>query len=210
MCNRLKKDLKSGRSENVVSFLTYFRFPSSHTTVRAVRHTAVSCLSCPFWTPHIGLRHFFSIVGIRPIVLKREFLFGHLTTTVSKYTDCLVRQCTIRPFALTVTRSATSASADSSTFVVTIHGGLPRPRGISHTSFLVYLHGLRIKVTVAFRSFTVFGQLVRLMRLSTMFLFVRPRFRYCFFSPERHHSKLASRYRVRWQLRPTWTFNTDV
>ena len=111
---------KSGRSENVVSFLTYFRFPSSHTTVRAVRHTAVSCLSCPFWTPHIGHRHFFSIVGIRPIVLKREFLFGHLTTTVSKYTDCLVRQCTIRPFALTVTRSATSASADSSTFVVTI------------------------------------------------------------------------------------------
>ena len=111
---------ESGRSENVVSFLTYFRFPSSHTTVRAVRHTAVSCLSCPFWTPHIGHRHFFSIVGIRPIVLKREFLFGHLTTTVSKYTDCLVRQCTIRPFALTVTRSATSASADSSTFVVTI------------------------------------------------------------------------------------------
>ena len=39
---------------------------------------------------------------------------------ISKYTDCLVRQCTIRPFALTVTRSATSASADSSTFVVTI------------------------------------------------------------------------------------------
>ena len=94
---------QSGRSENGVSFLTYFRFPSSHTTVRAVRHTAVSCLSCPFWTPHIGHRHFFSIVRIRPIVLKREFLFGHLTTTVSKYTDCLVRQCTIRPFALTVT-----------------------------------------------------------------------------------------------------------
>ena len=75
---------ESGRSENGVSFLTYFRFPSSHTTVRAVRHTAVSYLSCPFWTPHIGHRHFFSIVGIRPIVLKREFLFGHLTTTVFK------------------------------------------------------------------------------------------------------------------------------
>ena len=116
----------------------------------------------------------------------------------------------IRPFALTVTRSATSASADSSTFIVTVHGGLPRPRGISHTSFLVYLHGLRNKVTVAFRSFTVFSQLVRLMRLSTMFLFVRPRFRYCFFSPERRHSKLASRYGVRWQLRPAWTFTTDV
>ena len=134
---------QSGRSENGVSFLTYFRFPSSHTTVRAVRHTAVSCLSCPFWTPHIGHRHFFSIVGIRPIVLKREFLFGHLTTTVSKYTDCPVRQCTIRPFALTVTRSATSASADSSTFVVTIHGGLPRPREISHTP-------IRDKIAISF------------------------------------------------------------
>ena len=78
---REQKAKKSGRSENGVSFLTYLRFPSSHTTVRAVRHTAVSCLSCPFWTPHIGHRHFFSIVGIRPIVLKREFLFGHLTTT---------------------------------------------------------------------------------------------------------------------------------
>ena len=88
--------------------------------------------------------------------------------------------------------------------------GLPRPHGISHTSFLVYLHGLRIKVTVAFRSFTVCSQLVRLIRLSTMFLFVRPRFRYCFFSPERRHPKLASRSGVRRQLRPSWTFTTDV
>jgi len=87
---------------------------------------------------------------------------------------------------------------------------LPRPRGISHTSFLVYLHGLRIKVTIAFGNFAVFSQLVRLIRLSTMFLFVRPRFRYCFFSPESHLSKLASRSGVRRQLRPAWTFTTDV
>ena len=139
---------QSGRSENGVSFLTYFRFPSSHTTVRAVRHTAVSCLSCPFWTPHIGHRHFFSIVGIRPIVLKREFLFGHLTTTVSKYTDCLVRQCTIRPFALTVTRSATSASADSSTFVVTIladcRGLAGKAIHLSSFTCMVYATRLRL------------------------------------------------------------------
>ena len=88
--------------------------------------------------------------------------------------------------------------------------GLPMPRGISHTSFLVYLPNLRIKVTVAFGNFTVFGQLVRLIRLNIRFLFVRPRFHYCFFSPERHHSKLASRFGVRRQLRPTWTFTTDV
>ena len=81
---------------------------------------------------------------------------------------------------------------------------------ISHTSFLVYPPNLRIKVTVAFGNFTVLGQLVRLIRLGISFLFVRPRIRYCFFSPERHHSKLASRYGVRRQLRLLWTFTTDV
>ena len=89
-------------------------------------------------------------------------------------------------------------------------GGLPRACGISHTSFIVYLPNLRIKVTVAFRNFTVFCQLVRLIRLRIRFLFVRPRFRYCSFSPKRHHSKLASRFGVHRQLYPTWTFTTDV
>ena len=106
------------------------------------------------------------------------------------------------------TRTATSTSADSSVFVVTILNGLPRPHGISHTSFIVYLPNLRIKVTVAFWNFTALGQLVRLIRLSIRFLFVRPRFRYCFFSPKGHPLKLASRYGVRWQLRPAWTFTT--
>ncbi|MCH5346642.1 MAG: hypothetical protein J1E63_05995, partial [Muribaculaceae bacterium] len=83
-----------------------------------------------------------------------------------------------------------------------------------------YPHGLRIKVTVAFRNFDVFCHLVRLIRLGTMFishsvdelkvLFVRPRFRYRFFSPKRHRLKLASRYGVRRQLRPLWTFTTDT
>ena len=116
----------------------------------------------------------------------------------------------IRSFALSCTRTATSTSADSSVLVVTILNGLPRPHGISHTSFIVYLPNLRIKVTVAFWNFTVLGQLVRLIRLSIRFLFVRPRIRYCFFSPKGHPLKLASRYGVRWQLRPGWTFTTDV
>lgn len=116
----------------------------------------------------------------------------------------------IRPFALSCTRTATSASADFLTFVITIQEGLSRPHGIRHTSFIVYLPNLRIKVTVAFGYFTVFSQLVHLIRLSIRFLFVRPRVRYCFFSPERHHSRLASRYRVRRQLRPRRTFTADV
>ena len=116
----------------------------------------------------------------------------------------------IRSFALSYARTATSTFADSSVFVVTILNGLPRPHGISHTSFIVYLPNLRIKVTVAFWNFTVLGQLVRLIRLSIRFLFVRPRIRYCFFSPKGRPLKLASRYGVRWQLRPAWTFTTDV
>ncbi len=108
-----------GRETKV--FLTYFRFLPSHTTVRAVRHTAVSRLVCPLsLASHIGYRHFLSIVGIRPIFLKGELLFGHLTTNPAFYTILPLRQCAIRPFALTVSRSATSASADSSAFVVTI------------------------------------------------------------------------------------------
>ena len=107
--------------------------------------------------------------------------------------------------------TATSTSADFLTFVVTIlKKRLSRPHGINHTSFIVYLPNLRIKVTVAFGNFTVFRQLVRLIRLHIRFLFVRPRVRYCFFSPKRHRLKLASRYRVRRQLRPEWTFTTDI
>ena len=108
------------------------------------------------------------------------------------------------------TNTATSTSADFLTLVVTILKGLSRPHGINHISFIVYLPNLRIKVTVAFWNFTVLCQLVRLIRLSIRFLFVRPRIRYCFFSPKRHRLKLASRYRVRRQLRPEWTFTTDI
>ena len=50
--------------------------------------------------------------------------------------------------------------------------------------------------------FTACSQLIRLIRLLIGFLFVGPRFRYGFFSPTPHDVKLASRYRVRRQLRP--------
>ena len=41
------------------------------------------------------------------------------------------------------------------------------------------------------------------------FLFVRLRFRYPFFSPTPHDVNLGSRFGVRRQLRPSWTFTTD-
>ena len=49
-----------------------------------------------------------------------------------------------------------------------------------------------------------------MIRLSIRFLFVRSRIRYCFFSPNGHPLKLASRYGVRGQLRTVSTFTTDV
>ena len=50
--------------------------------------------------------------------------------------------------------------------------------------------------------FAACSQLIRLLRLDIGFLFVGPRFRYGFFPPVPRGTKLASRYRVRWQLRP--------
>ena len=147
-----------------------------------------------------------------PLCVCLSFTFQTLPLVSDSHRDIHSRLTLqiIRPFALSCARTATSTSADSSAFVVTIPSGLPRPHGISHTSFIVYLPDLRIKVTVAFGNFAVYSQLVRLIRLHIRFLSVRPRFRYCFFSPERHRSKLASRYGVRRQLRPLWTFTTDV
>lgn len=83
------------------------------------------------------------------------------------------------------------------------------PGKIIHASFIVYSPDLRIEVTVAFWNFDAFCHLVRLIRPGIGFLSVKPRFRYRFFSPERHHSKLAGRYGARRQLRPVWTFITD-
>ena len=49
--------------------------------------------------------------------------------------------------------------------------------------------------------FDVFRRLIRLTRLRIRFLSVGPRFRYCFLSPIPRGMKLASRYRIRRQLR---------
>ena len=84
-----------------------------------------------------------------------------------------------------------------------------RPHGISRQSFLVYPLDLHTRVTVAFRVFDVTCHLARRMRLNIQFLSVGPRFRYCFFSPTPHDAILASRFGVRRQLRPLWTFTTD-
>ena len=103
----------------------------------------------------------------------------------------------------------TMASADFSWFVVTTAVPSMRPHGISRHSFLVYLPNLHIRITVTLLDFVTFGPLIRRMRLGIRFLFVRLRFRYCFFSSTPHDVNLASHYGVRRQLRPLRTFTTD-
>ena len=195
------------------SDLLSFPFLSHHRTCRSAYGGSVLytyCVELSRFCTHSAKRHFFPIFGIRPIVLGREFLFGHLATKDAEHISSWQRPRTVRSFAMYCTNTATSTSADFLTLVVTILKGLSRPHGISLISFIVYLPNLRIKVTVAFWNFTVLCLLVRLIRLSIRFLFVRPRIRYCFFSPKRHRLKLASRQRVRRQLRPEWTFTTDI
>ena len=98
----------------------------------------------------------------------------------------------------------TMASADFSQFVVTTdRAPSVRPHGISPEPFPVYSPDLRIEVTVAFLDFDALCHLIRSIRLNIRFLSVEPRFRYCFFSPASHDTNLASRYRVRRQLRPS-------
>ena len=104
----------------------------------------------------------------------------------------------------------TTASADFSQFVVTTANDAAcetsrdKPVSLSSSTCLIYAHGLRLP----------FG--LRCFRPANppctpyiRFLFVRLRFRYPFFSPAPHDANLGSRYGVRRQLRPLWTFTTD-
>jgi len=79
-----------------------------------------------------------------------------------------------------------------------------KPASLSSSTCLIYAHGLRLPLGLrcilpAYPPCTP----------SIRFLSVRLRFRYPFFSPVPHDTNLGSRYGVRWQLRPLWTFTTD-
>jgi len=109
---------------------------------------------------------------------------------------------------MTLSSVTTMASADFSTFVVTTSSQailqprtLWRPHGISHHSFLVYPPDLHLGLHCLF-GFHCFLPACPPYAPTIRFLSVGPRFRYCFFSPTPRDVKLASRYRVRRQLRP--------
>ena len=79
-----------------------------------------------------------------------------------------------------------------------------KPASLSSSTCLIYAHGLRLPLGLrclrpAYPPCTPYIR----------FLFVRLRFRYPFFSPTPRDVNLGSRYGVRRQLRPLWTFTTD-
>ena len=79
--------------------------PTSHTTVRAVRHTAVSCFytlrrvaSC--FQPSLRDTSLLFYCRIPSYRVNREFLFGHLTTKDSQGSSHLLLHCTIQSFPI--------------------------------------------------------------------------------------------------------------
>lgn len=87
------------------SFSSYFHFPTSHTTVHAVRHTPVSC----FYTSRRVASCFqLSLQNASPLFYSRipsyhvnkEYLFGHLPTKDSQGSNHWLLRCTILSFPI--------------------------------------------------------------------------------------------------------------
>jgi len=79
-----------------------------------------------------------------------------------------------------------------------------KPASLSSSTCLIYAHGLRLPLGLRY-VWLAYPPCTPYIR----FLFVRLRFRYPFFSLAPHDVDLGSRYGVRRQLRPLWTFTTD-
>ena len=86
-------------------YLLLSHLPTSHTTVRAVRHTAVSCFytsrcvtSC--FQPSLRDTSLLFYCRIPSYRVNREFLFGHLTTKDSQGSSDLLLHCSIQSFPI--------------------------------------------------------------------------------------------------------------
>ena len=86
-------------------YLLLSHLPTSHTTVRAVLHTAVSCFytlrcvaSC--FQPSLRDTSLLFYCRIPSYRVNREFLFGHLTTKDSQGSSHLLLHCTIQSFPI--------------------------------------------------------------------------------------------------------------
>ena len=84
-------------------YLLLSHLPTSHTTVRAVRHTAVSCFytsrcvtSC--FQPSLRDTSLLFYCRIPSYRVNREFLFWHLATKDSQGSSHLLLHCTIQSY----------------------------------------------------------------------------------------------------------------
>ena len=108
--------MKSGRSGSE-SF--GFRSLSSHTTVRAVRHTAVWLAFRAFQPPSSFNFCCRLIIPISVVVTSYTFQPLHLVGNSCRNTRSQLMSHAIWSFTLTCSKSATTTSADFSAFVVT-------------------------------------------------------------------------------------------
>ena len=99
--------------------LLFSHLPTSHTTVHAVPHTAVSCFltsrcvaSC--FQPSLRDTSLLFYCRILSYRVNREFLFGHLTTKDSQSSSHLLLHCTIQPIPIATRDLGTMTSADFS------------------------------------------------------------------------------------------------
>ena len=107
----------------------------------------------------------------------------------------------------------TTSSADFSQFVVTTANetnetvretSRDKPASLSSSTCLIYIHGLRLPFGLCCPK-PAHPPCTPCIR----FLSVKLRFRYPFFSPIPHDINLGSRFGVRRQLRPLWTFTCE-
>ena len=108
-------------------YLPLSHLPTSHTTVRAVRHTAVSCFytlpcvaSC--FQPSLRDTSLLYYCRIPSYRMNRAFLFGHLTTKDSQGNSHWLLHCTIQFFPIDTRTSNTMTSDDFSRQALLRHG----------------------------------------------------------------------------------------
>ena len=140
-----------------------------------------------------------------PILL---FWFYAFVPTNGSFQLCRLNK--VWSFPIGIHALGTTTSADFSQFVVTTANETVRetsrdkPASLSSSTCLIYIHGLRLPFGLCCPK-PAHPPCTPCIR----FLSVKLRFRYPFFSPIPHDINLGSRFGVRRQLRPLWTFTTD-
>ena len=168
--------------------LLFSHLPTSHTTVRAVPHTAVSCFlisrcvaSC--FQPSLRDTSLLFYCRIPSYRVNREFLFGHLTTKKTLKV-AVIYCCTARfsPSLQTTRVLGTMTSADFSRQALLRHGtsntsSSPCVRETSSDKglfFPSYTHFIYTNHSEQLQDFDLFGNLIHGHMPYMKFLYVRP------------------------------------